>query len=178
MKLKNIDRKVLYEIYTDRDDDERFNVGYIVYNDDTYLLLKSIEPYGNFDGYDLILAEDVYRIAYGTDYLCGIEALANVTCECDYDFGKITMENFAEFAAKLGRAVGVAVYGTGHELQGFVKQVDKNGGLLTVTQLETDGSVDGEFVVEFEDMARISFGGVDQSRTEKLYKALHKDALL
>ena len=89
MKLKNIDRRVLYEIYTDRDDDERFNVGYIVYNDDTYLLLKSIEPYGNFDGYDLILAEDVYRIAYGTDYLCGIEALANVTFECDYDFGKL-----------------------------------------------------------------------------------------
>ena len=178
MKLKNIDRRVLYEIYTDRDDDERFNVGYIVYNDDAYLLVKSIDPNGNFDGYDLAITEDVYRIAYGTNYLCGIEALTDVTPECEYDFGKVTMENFAEFAAQLGRAVGVAVYGTGHELQGFVKQVDKNGGLLTVTQLGTDGSADGEFVVAFEDLARISFGGVEQSRAEKLYEALRKKAVL
>ena len=172
MKYIEIDKTILYEVYLDRDDDQKFNVGYIQYLDKDCILIKAIDPNGHFDGYDLFATEDVYQISYNTEYLKRLNILSQVTSQSDYDFGEISFENFAEFARKNNRVVGVALYGTEHELQGFVKNIDSNHGLLTISQLNSSGKPDGESIVLFEDIERISFDGIDYQKLETFYNNL------
>ncbi len=63
----------LVEIYFN-DELDKLNVGYIVNEDEDYILLKEISPLGINDGYSLILKKRINMISR-TDYLDEIELL-------------------------------------------------------------------------------------------------------
>lgn len=50
-------------------------VGYIINEDDNYIILKNISPLGFEDGYSLILKNEINKINYDTKYLKEVETL-------------------------------------------------------------------------------------------------------
>lgn len=72
---KSKDEKSYLNIYRDKDNTDKFSTGFICSYDDDFVLLKKVSPEGNFDGFSIILTEDIYCIEFEDDYIKKIQFL-------------------------------------------------------------------------------------------------------
>lgn len=62
-------------IYTDRDEADTFEAGYIETFDEEYLLMSAVSPDGEYDGYVVIPVKNIFQIDYDNIYLKDVEKL-------------------------------------------------------------------------------------------------------
>ncbi|WP_347924809.1 hypothetical protein [Pontimicrobium sp. SW4] len=62
-------QKTFISIYSNEEDTDVFSIGIICNFDDDFVLIKKVSPEGNFDGFSILLIEDIYSIEYGDKYL-------------------------------------------------------------------------------------------------------------
>jgi len=71
--LNSKHNNILLSIYTDKDDTDKFLVGYVCEFDNDFILIKKITPNGVFDGFSSLLIGDVYSIEYNDSYINKIQ---------------------------------------------------------------------------------------------------------
>lgn len=65
---KSRNEKEILSLYTNKEDTERFSVGYILGLCEKYCIIALISPSGLYDGYRVIDINEIYKIEYGGDY--------------------------------------------------------------------------------------------------------------
>ena len=66
---KSRNENLYLSIYTNKENTNTFSMGIACNHDDDFILLKKVSPEGNYDGFSIILLEDVYCVEFEDIYL-------------------------------------------------------------------------------------------------------------
>lgn len=159
----------LVEVYMDREDTQRFCVGYVLAMDDEYFAMKCVDKYGDYDGYFVKKMDLVYMVCEGTRYLENIERLyvpqeTQFKPEVDADL-RVQM---LEFAEKQGCVVDIELLESGeYDMTGFVEIAEEG---VVVHGVDKNGYPDGRIAFSLDDITEICCDDCDDRRLQRLAK--------
>lgn len=168
-------KQVLLSIYDNRNDIDKFYVGYIVDLFDDSILIYSYNENGEEDGYLLIRLVDIFKIEKESDYLNSLNILVKQNT--------LTIRS-QNNKFKDGGEEGIAkVVSLCHEqrilvtikliyedfIMGYIAEEDDE--CLLIEKYLKNGSRDGYNLIWFRDIQNIHFDGKEEKNLIKLLKA-------
>lgn len=157
----------LAEIYSDREDTEKFVVARIVALDGEFAAMSCVGSYGGYDGLLVKKLDEIFRVCVDSKYL---EAIGLLYTPVDEDFqpedGEDLRGRLLRYAMENDFAVSIELLGSGNwDVKGFVREVD---GGISVSALTSYGEYDGENAFEIEDITEIACDGEDERKLARL----------
>lgn len=159
------------ELYNDRSNLNRFEVGYIVTCTEDEVLVHSVSPYGDDDGFYWECADDFFSIRYDTDYLNNLTQVMEKKTELapspfpkgflqDASLRKILLD----YAMENNRMVRVVA--NNYDLDAIGEIVDYDDATLNLRRYFSDGRSGENIIVLLEDLQVVSVLGRDEQKTE------------
>lgn len=167
--------KRLCEIYRLNNDPDRFSVGYILKVSEQAVLIQSISPYGEDDGYIYRLTEDIASIQTETEYLKNIEILINYNkvkikdCEISEEQMLTGLFNYV----KINQLICAVELCDDPDrcVSGFICCIDDN--LLKLEIVELQGIKSGYAFMDINEISSVIVQSQDEHRLQVLYN--HKN---
>ena len=155
--IPHINDGELVSLYTDPEE-ERFTVGFVLAVTEESVLLKLVDPYGNFDGFSLLRTADICRIEFGGQYEQKIMKLYRRREDprvLEPEPSISLEEFFLSYAEKEHILIALLTDGEdGKTLFGFVEALTPER--LTLRCIDDYGRGDGIVVLDRARLARLS----------------------
>jgi hypothetical protein len=149
--------KQIVSVYDDNDED-KFDLGYVLALTDKHCVLASITPACRYGGYVFIQNENIRYISYQGSYEDNILKLCNHygTTHKDFEFvGIDLLSEFLSLAMEQHFAISLELQNNGFpEISGFVDKLDKE--TCTIHVLTDYGEYDGYSVINLDSITEIS----------------------
>jgi hypothetical protein len=158
--------RILLSVYEDKNDVEKFYVGYVVNVYSDTLLLFSLDEYGINDGYLLVRMEDIYKIEQNTSYLEKLTILANN--EYNYFLKLDGEQGIAEtmsFCKEKQILVTIKLI-FDDIIIGYVSEEDDERYLIK--NVSKEGIMNGVCLIEYKDIQNVHFDGKEEKNILKL----------
>lgn len=161
----------LVELYHNRDDYDKFRVGYIIACTDNEHLVHEFDDNDLDDGYYVMQNDSVYIIQHHTIYLKNM--LQFIKPKPDkYDLPKGYWPELDLFHVVLNlcqqeRLMACVWLHNGFECLGWVKSF--NDEVVEIDRVDCDGLPDGTTYLHMEDIKLVGFSGLEMKRRAKLY---------
>lgn len=172
-RIKKIcEARDLVEIYIDKANMGRFEVGYIEACNDEDVLVHSVSAFGCDDGFYWERADDIFSLRYDTDYLKNLKmvmeqkktVLSQSPFPKGYQQDTSLMHKLLDYAMENNRMVRiVAKY---YDLDAMGVIVDYDETTLDLRRYFVDGSSGENIIVLLEDLQVISVQGQLELKTE------------
>lgn len=175
-QLKEIYKgKILSSIYSDKNDCDKFSVGYIMSLTTEFILIQHFNPHGGFDGYSVRQIDDIYRIETNSKYLKTIEQL--IDCRkseqtFEISFNGNLLINIISFSLENSKIVSIDIDADSDNIIGYVKFIKSE--TIGIYQVSDYGEEDGETTILIENIKEVCMGNLNTSDLEFLYNNLHK----
>ncbi|SFA99869.1 MULTISPECIES: hypothetical protein [unclassified Bacillus (in: firmicutes)] len=161
--------KQLLEIYRDLSDVEKFKAGKVLNVNEEYTILADISADGLYDGFSLIITENIFQINKNTRYLKNLEILFEAKKQNHFRFdveNEDLIQGFFEVAKKQALVVIVEISEVG-TIQGLVNRIEDD--IVVISALTNDGVLDGETFVKKEDITCITCDNQEANCLKILY---------
>lgn len=165
----------LLAIYTNKDNEETFAVGYINQLTEEEVIILHVGLHGEYDGYSACYIDDIFKIETNTKYLNKInilkdgnntEKLTIITTDNDCFTSLITT------AMKNRNIIAIGCSDLDMAIIGFLKSnLDDT---VIVSQINEYGEQDGEAIICKDSINKIVIDDVECREIEKLYSH-HRD---
>ena len=161
----------LVELYTNRDDYDKFGVGYIIACTDNEYLVHNFDEKDLDDGYYVMHNDATYIIQHHTPYLKNM--LQFIKPKPDkYDLPRGYWPELDLYYVVLNLCqqellIAVVRLDNGFECFGWVKSF--NNEVLEVDRVDGYGMPDGTTCLRMEDIKMIGFGGLEEKRRTTLF---------
>ena len=161
----------LVELYTNRDDYEKFGVGYITACTDNEYLVHSFDDNNLDDGYYVMHNDATYIIQQNTLYLKNM--LQFIKPKPDkYDLPKgywpeLDLYHVVLNLCQQERLTADVRLDNGFECFGWVKSF--NDEVIEIDRVDSYGMLDGTSCLRMEDIKLVGFGGLEEKRRTKLF---------
>ncbi|WP_394136879.1 hypothetical protein [Cytobacillus oceanisediminis] len=179
MMLKQIEEaknnKHLLEIYRDLSDVGKFKAGRVLNANEEYTILADISADGLYDGFSLILTENIFQINKNTRYLKNLEILYEAKKQNHFRYdveNEDLIQGFFEVAKKQEFVVIVEISEEA-TIQGLVKSIEDD--IVVLSALTNDGVLDGETYVKKEDITCIVCDNQEANCLKILYSKISKE---
>jgi hypothetical protein len=158
----------LIEIYTDKEE-HTFAVGFVICSSDKELLLNLINSDGIDDGFLLININDIYCVNCETKYIENISLLSNnkqhrlPTFLSQKGYIK-NLDLFSEiilFLTETHIITHIKLYNNA-DYYGYIETNDKD--VVIIQIINEYGNRDGFSYIKIEEIAQISFDGIEENR--------------
>lgn len=154
----------LVELYTDKNNTDSYEVGYVVAYSDNMFMVHSYHPRGVDDGFFVQRIEDLYCVSYGTQYCEKIFKLIAHQAETakqpmleGFQTSGNMMYDVLNECMYNQQIVCVVLYNE-YEVFGRVKNVNLN--TFEIEIVKGDGTFDGFTILRWEDVRVVSVDGV------------------
>ena len=160
----------LVELYTNREDYDKFGVGYITACTDNEYLVHNCDDKDLDDGYYVMHNDATYIIQHHTMYLKNM--LHFIKPKPDkYDLPKgywpeLDLYHVVFNLCQQKQLIAVVRLYNGFECFGWVKSF--NDEMLEIDRVDGDGMPDGTTILRIEDIKMAGFGGLEENRRTKL----------
>lgn len=167
-------KQVLLSIYDNRNDIDKFYVGYIVEIFDDSILLYSYDENGEEDGYLLIRLVDIFKIEKESIYLSSLNILVKQNVSTDRKqnkkFKKDEEEGIPKITSICHEQKILMTIKLIYEdfIVGYV--VEKDAEYLLIEKYSKNGMRDGYNLIWFRDIQNIHFDGKEEKNLIKLLK--------
>ena len=168
-------KQTLLSIYDNRDDIDKFYVGYIVEIFDDSILLYSYDENGEEDGCLLIRLVDIFKIEKESAYLNGLNILVKQNASTDRGlnnkFKNDEKEGIAEVVSVCHEKKILVTVKLIYEdfIAGYI--VGKDDEYLLIEKYSKNGARDGYNLIWCRDIQNIHFDGKEEKNLIKLLKA-------
>ncbi len=156
-------------VYSNRDDMDRFMVGYVLGVSDEELLLALISPAGKYDGYALIKLNQIYRVNELGEYEQKIERLYESE-ESKHAFFPVDESNLTGSLLAFSKLKGyislIELLDGEDSVQGFYD--DKSGNVISVFSVTDYGERDGKSFFNANEITRIFCDTADEQTVKRL----------
>lgn len=162
-----INNKKITEIYINENETDRFVLGYILFCDDEWVLIKCINEYGEEDGYLVISKNDIYRLSNDSIYINDMQYIIDnkITFSCL----AINDNNVIEYALKQSSLLAIRLFKSGFDnIYGFVKSKKENN--ICLECFDDHGNYDGKTCIDINSITSIEFESKKLSFIAKLMK--------
>ncbi len=153
----------LTSIYSDRDDYDRFSVGYILSLDSDNVLLEHISPNGIFDGFSIVKKEDIYRLENEGLYLEKIKLLNKIKKEKRHNLPIKTdgclLLNFIDYIVENNIFAKISINADSPDIMGYIVEASNTD--IIVIQINYYGKYDGKTFLLIDDIERIEIEDSD-----------------
>lgn len=158
----------LYSIYLDCEDTNVFYVGKLIGIDEDYILLQSVNPFGEDDGIICFKKCNVYRIDYNGIYENNISKLTQFT-SYDIELKDNIIINLLEFAKHHNYIIEFELYDNEeNNTKGYVKDITDNQ--VTIRLIDESGRNDGETIILIESISLLGCNSKSCRKVEILSK--------
>lgn len=167
---KSRNEKEILSLYTNKEDTERFSVGYILELCEKYCIIALISPSGLYDGYRVIDINEIYKIEYGGDYEKKLKKLYDIKKQSHKDI-KLLENNLIismlKFAKENEFIITIELLESGlNDVQGYVKNfTDEKLMILKINDL---GQKDGLSEIDLDAITSIVCNSEDENTLEIL----------
>lgn len=150
----------LVEIYDDRDDTDKFEVGFVLSVSEDYYSLALVDNKGRASGSFVGQMEQIVRLAVGTQYLTAIKLLVERQRQMEMGFRRSdagpfeNMQDLIRYAHSNRIMVSVTA---DVEFFGFIRAYSSEH--LELLEVNKSGIEDGVQYIDLEEVSRIDFGG-------------------
>jgi len=161
-------------VYTELDDDDKFEFGKIIACDGAFFALKSFAPKGAPDGFTVKRIDDIYEIQLKTIYTHKMSVLIKENGQAEETYvldNRDLIQSALSYALEHECIVDVYIEDSEYCRRGFVESV--KGDCLTMKQVDTYGNDDGISIIKVSDLEYISCDSVDTRSLMQLYKDKH-----
>lgn len=162
---KSRNEKEILSLYTNKEDTERFSVGYILELCEKYCIIALISPSGLYDGYRVIDINEIYKIEYGGDYEKKLKKLYDIKKQSHKDI-KLLENNLIismlKFAKENEFIITIELLESGlNDVQGYVKN-------FTRWKINDLGQKDGLSEIDLDAITSIVCNSEDENTLEIL----------
>ena len=162
----------IISIYNNKFETNKFSVGYIINYDKTYYIMARISPYGEYDGYELGMVNDIYKIEYDGKYENKIKKLydyKNQSHNMLEKSGENLIYEFLNFVKDKELVISVELCDSNLcDAQGYVKKVSIDN--IEIDLIDEYGYNDGITDIDLKTVTSI----VCDSNDETILKILSK----
>ena len=160
----------LVEIYTNRDDFDKFGVGYVVACTENDYLVHTFDDKDLDDGYYVMHRDSIFVIQRNTKYLKNMLQIIKPKPD-KFKLPKgsgLELDLFGEvlLLCQKKRLIVVVRLECDMECYGWV--TDFNDNVIEIELVDGDGMFDGTAYLRMEDVQLIGFGGQEENRRAKL----------
>ena len=160
---------IMVSVYSNREDMDRFMVGYVLGVSEEELLLALISPAGKYDGYALVELDQIYRINEAGEYEQKIERLYEKE-ETQHAFFPIDESNLLGSLlafSKLKGYISLFELLDGEDsVQGFYE--DRSGSMISVISVTDYGERDGKSFFNANELTRVFCDTIDEQTVKRL----------
>jgi hypothetical protein len=167
--------KQLLEIYRNLSDVGKFRAGKVLNTNEKYTILADISADGLYDGFSLIVTENIFQINKNTRYLKNLEILYEAKKQNHFEFNvenKDLIQGFFDVVKKHELVVTVEISQEA-TIQGLVKSIEDD--IVVISALTNDGVPDGETYVKKEDITVITCDDQEENCLKILYSKFSKE---
>lgn len=173
--LKAKIEKQLIAISTDKDDTDKFAVGFVKNFDDTTLVLQAVDPEGTNDGLIIINIDDIYIVNIGDKYLEQLSLFHDKSNELSKEeiFEMTSNKKTVLFLSIIEKCISEKllisinlIYDRG--IIGYINESDDE--FISITNVTESGETDGVSCVKISDIERIYIDSIDLRKIKLLQK--------
>lgn len=150
---------------------ERFTVGYILKSDEDSILIQSLSPYGENDGFIYRLIEDIATIEVDTDYLEDIKILSENNKVAVKDLNISNNNIFSDLINYVMTNKLICTFELSHNIDrcicGIINEIDES--LLRVEIINEHGQESGYAYVDIDEISSIIVQSQDERKLQILY---------
>lgn len=176
MKKENLEKfkksQKLVSLYSNIENKDAFNVGFIVDYDSEFILLNSISQYGKYDGILLIYIDDIFRIDTDSKYGNKLLKLLNNEEITNYEFKKVgsCIEKIFSYAKENDSIISISFFDSDNksDIIGKVKSYDNNE--VEICCYDEYGEIDGISYININEINYISLDSLDEKMITNLIK--------
>lgn len=164
----------LIEFYSDRNEIDNFAVGFIKAFSNDYIVIQAVNPYGKGDGCFIGRINDIYSLAYKTNYLESIQKQCiqieqesdeiSLNGYCSNDILQLMIDNLLQRK----RIVSVSTY-YDLVLYGIISNVSKK--TIEFDIITKNGIKDGHSILYIDDIKTLSYDDADCMKIQDLFLA-------
>lgn len=168
------EKECLLSIYDNKNDIDKFYVGYVVEIFDDSILLYSYNENGEEDGYLLIRLVDIFKIEKGSLYLTSFSYLIkqndSTNRKQNWKVKNSWEEGIAEIISMCHEQKVLVTIKLIYEvfIVGYV--IEKDDDFLLIEEYSKSGMQDGHNLIYFRDIQNIHFEGKEEKNIIKLIK--------
>ena len=164
--------KKLVSLYSNVENKDAFNVGFIVDYDSKFLLLNSISEYGKNDGILLIYIDDIFRIDIDSNYENKLLRLLNNKEITNYKFKKIgsCIEKLFNYAKENNSIISISFFDSDYKSDVIGKVKSYNTNLVEICCYDEYGKVDGISYINISEINYASLDSLDEKMITNLIK--------
>ena len=156
-----IKTKQLCELYANRDDTSRFDVGTILACNYQYYIGCYISKYGDYDGLSCKLLNNLYAIQTNTAYLHSMQKLMQfkkASLDDSLNYSDNLLINFLKQIQSEKRSCSIALNGDDYnDVFCYVDIVDEQDDIVTVIIIDSQGNADGTMVADIDSISAVSY---------------------
>ncbi|MBS1700035.1 MAG: hypothetical protein JST12_00100 [Armatimonadetes bacterium] len=150
----------LVEVYEDREDTDKFEVGFVLSVSEDYYSLALIDSKGRPNGSFVGQIDEIVRLAVGTQYLVAIKLLHERQRQTEFPVRPTTVGPFETLLdlVRYARNSRIMVSVTADvQFLGFIK--DYTDDHIELLEVNKSGIEDGIHYIDLEEVVRIDFDG-------------------
>lgn len=164
--------KELIEFYSDRNEINNFAVGFIKAFSNDYVFIQAVNPYGKADGYFIGRIDDIYSLAYKTNYLESIQK-QNIQIEQESDdislkgyYSSDILQLIIDNLLQRKKIVSVSTY---YDLvfYGIISNVSKK--TIEFDIVTKNGIQDGHSILYVDDIKTLSYDDAECIKIQRLF---------
>lgn len=151
-------------VYTNKENTEIFSIGIVCDFDDDFILLKKVNLEGSFDGFSILLIEDVYLIEWNDAYLKKMQLIIkNDIVGIEKEVQKLLLANlrfddFIKLCLIKNFFISInSIYDIG--FMGYVKNYD--GENIVLNNIDSYNKNDGFSLFKISEIEKISLMSVE-----------------
>lgn len=158
----------LIEIYSDKENSNKFIVGKVIGVTESEVLLQLVDPNGQFDGYLAMYQSSIYKICEKTAYLKTISLLYDGDDNLSANNEEDLMVFLAKFAFDKEDIITVEIKFSGLEDSiGLIKEI--NNQYMVIEAISEEGKSVGKEYIAFSAMTEISCLSKENCQLKALY---------
>ncbi len=162
-----INKDELVEFYTNPNDLNEFDLGFIISKDENFYIVRNVSKKGKFNGYSCIRINSIQLISIKTIYIRKILKLMEQNNQENLnEFGLVDFESCMKLLLNKRMACTIEMYFNDIFITGFISKFEKD--LLYIEELDRLGNSDGLTIIFFEDVKIICFYDDNSKKIESL----------
>lgn len=164
--------KKLVSLYSNVENKDAFNVGFIVDYDSEFLLLNSISTYGKYDGILLIYIDDIFRIDIDSKYENKLLKLLSNGEIINYEFKRTgsCMEKILDYAKENDSIISISFFDSDNKSDVVGKVKSYNDNQIEISCYDEYGEADGISYINTDEVNYVSLDSLDEKMITDLIK--------
>ena len=167
------EQKKLVSIYLDKENTEKFFLGFLSAIDEDSYILSSYTPSGYEDGFIWGKIENIYRVdsdgKYEKKMLCLIHSHEKTVSPLSAFSEKNNLCELLTLSLEKGAFVMIELLDSGYDdVCGIVKSIESDA--CCITSIDEYGDYDGECVVGFSDISQVAYNSEEGKKRMILYQ--------